>query len=239
MGAAGVDDAARARAPAGAARRPKLEGIRGRVAGTPLRPAGARRAPSRSGARCGASCRAADSSSACADSSRFRPARRVIYRNLTSKDYFYSHDNHAPAVQHPLRSNRRSDRAGYRRGADRHQRHRHRRHQDGRAPGVDHTAHGRHLGQRGAHRAPDLRAGGEGRRVVTSTGVSSDSGSPFGLPQQGTATGSNFVIDKDGYIVTNAHVVEGADSVTVELSENGESVPARSRASTARRTSRC
>ena len=34
------------------------------------------------------------------------------------------------------------------------------------------------------------------------------------------------MVDKDGYIVTNAHVVEGANSVTVSFSENGESIPA-------------
>jgi S1-C subfamily serine protease len=41
----------------------------------------------------------------------------------------------------------------------------------------------------------------------------------FGLPQeqQGEATGSGFVIDKDGTILTNAHVINGAHKVTVQF----------------------
>jgi S1-C subfamily serine protease len=46
-----------------------------------------------------------------------------------------------------------------------------------------------------------------------------------GLPeqQQGTATGSGFLIDDDGHILTNAHVVQSADRVDVQFSEDGES----------------
>jgi S1-C subfamily serine protease len=41
----------------------------------------------------------------------------------------------------------------------------------------------------------------------------------FGTPgsQRGEATGSGFVIDKEGYVLTNAHVVEGATKVTADL----------------------
>ncbi len=41
--------------------------------------------------------------------------------------------------------------------------------------------------------------------------------SDFGGSQQGEATGSGFVVSKEGLIVTNAHVVEGATAVTVKV----------------------
>ena len=46
--------------------------------------------------------------------------------------------------------------------------------------------------------------------------------SPFGPPGGGggAATGSGFVLDKDGNVLTNAHVVDGADEVTVRFGEN-------------------
>lgn len=44
---------------------------------------------------------------------------------------------------------------------------------------------------------------------------------PFG-ERQGQATGSGFVIDEDGHIVTNQHVVSGAESVRVEFADGTE-----------------
>jgi S1-C subfamily serine protease len=44
--------------------------------------------------------------------------------------------------------------------------------------------------------------------------------SPFGEPESeggGTATGSGFVIDSQGHILTNNHVIEGADKINVKL----------------------
>jgi S1-C subfamily serine protease len=52
--------------------------------------------------------------------------------------------------------------------------------------------------------------------------------SPFGLPeeQRGEATGSGFVIDDKGYILTNWHVIAGASKVTVSF-ENSNDVEAK------------
>jgi len=53
--------------------------------------------------------------------------------------------------------------------------------------------------------------------------VVEDSQSPFdfGFPQQqrGEATGSGFVVDRSGTILTNAHVVAGATKVTVQFAD--------------------
>jgi serine protease Do len=40
---------------------------------------------------------------------------------------------------------------------------------------------------------------------------------PHGDKQKQTSLGSGFVIDKEGYILTNRHVVDGADEIRVEL----------------------
>jgi putative serine protease PepD len=41
------------------------------------------------------------------------------------------------------------------------------------------------------------------------------------------ASGSGFVIDRSGHIVTNDHVVEDADRYTVRFGENGDPIPAK------------
>ena len=53
--------------------------------------------------------------------------------------------------------------------------------------------------------------------------------SPFGEPEPeggGNASGSGFVIDKEGHVLTNNHVVEGASEVSVKLGASEESFDA-------------
>jgi S1-C subfamily serine protease len=65
---------------------------------------------------------------------------------------------------------------------------------------------------------------GPGVVQVTSTSVVSDN--PFFGPQAATSLGSGFVVDKDGFIVTNYHVIEGASEVEVNFSGD-DRVPAK------------
>jgi S1-C subfamily serine protease len=54
--------------------------------------------------------------------------------------------------------------------------------------------------------------------------------SPFGEPESeggGTATGSGFVIDSEGHILTNNHVVENADRVEVKLGDSDKTYAAK------------
>ena len=60
------------------------------------------------------------------------------------------------------------------------------------------------------------RHAGPGVLQVTSTSV--DSSDPFFGPQARASLGSGFVIDKDGYIVTNYHVIESARQIEVNFS---------------------
>ena len=71
------------------------------------------------------------------------------------------------------------------------------------------------------------RQDGPGVVLVEATrGAQAGTLDPFGPQGGGEATGSGFVIDEDGHIVTNAHVVEGAESVQVTLSDDGDALDA-------------
>jgi S1-C subfamily serine protease len=63
----------------------------------------------------------------------------------------------------------------------------------------------------------------EGVAFIRST-IVQKTPSAFGFPQQQSsqATGSGFLIDNDGHILTNAHVVEGAKTVTVQLGDGAQ-----------------
>ncbi|HEU4945498.1 MAG TPA: trypsin-like peptidase domain-containing protein [Solirubrobacterales bacterium] len=77
------------------------------------------------------------------------------------------------------------------------------------------------------------RRDGQGVAFIEAEGVGGESGAPgpFGEPEpeeegSGTATGSGFLIDMEGHVVTNSHVVEGADRVEVTLGSSDESYSA-------------
>ena len=63
--------------------------------------------------------------------------------------------------------------------------------------------------------------------VDATVGISTKSTSRnmFGYTTESAASGSGFIVSTNGYIVTNYHVIEGADSVTVTLN-NGKSYDA-------------
>ena len=55
---------------------------------------------------------------------------------------------------------------------------------------------------------------------ITATGTGSASSDPFGQGSgQSTATGSGFVVDRSGHIVTEEHVIDGATSVKVTFAD--------------------
>jgi S1-C subfamily serine protease len=64
---------------------------------------------------------------------------------------------------------------------------------------------------------------------VSARVVITQADSPFGSPldQQGLASGSGLVLDTRGFILTNAHVVEGARTASVRFEEGGALIDAK------------
>ena len=61
--------------------------------------------------------------------------------------------------------------------------------------------------------------GAKGSVAFITSRMTEQSSGPFGQSRSGVATGSGFVVSKDGYVVTNAHVVDGASSVKVKIGD--------------------
>jgi S1-C subfamily serine protease len=77
------------------------------------------------------------------------------------------------------------------------------------------------------------RSDGQGVAFIEAqrSGQESPGLAPFGQPQPegeggGTATGSGFVTDTEGHVITNNHVVEGADRVEVKLGSSDKTYTA-------------
>jgi putative serine protease PepD len=92
------------------------------------------------------------------------------------------------------------------------------------------------LGHSGQAPAAPARASDQPTRAIAAVGTTSakrvydDAKNSVAFisaqTDQGQATGSGFVVSADGGIVTNAHVVEGAQQLTVKLGTNGAERPA-------------
>jgi S1-C subfamily serine protease len=74
------------------------------------------------------------------------------------------------------------------------------------------------------------RRDGQGVAFISAKHDESESSglNPFGEPEGegGTATGSGFLVDTEGHVITNSHVVEGANEVEVKLGSSETSYDA-------------
>ena len=82
---------------------------------------------------------------------------------------------------------------------------------------------------------------GPGRRVHPRRGHDPAASRRSGFPQEqrGQATGSGFVIDEEGHVLTNAHVVEGASKIEVGFGDEQDASTRSWSAATPAPTSRC
>ena len=96
-------------------------------------------------------------------------------------------------------------------------------------PAVNTSNDGDDGGQDGRTVADIYKEEGRGVVFVQAQTSGSQSPSPFGFPDQGggTSTGSGFVIDDDGTILTNAHVVDSSDDVSVRFEDDGAFIDAK------------
>ena len=85
-----------------------------------------------------------------------------------------------------------------------------------RGPGVSSA-----LGQEDAGRINEIFERASPGVIFIQARVAQQEQSPFGSPepQEGVATGSGFVTDENGHVVTNAHVVAGAREVKIRFQE--------------------
>jgi S1-C subfamily serine protease len=94
------------------------------------------------------------------------------------------------------------------------------------APVASPTANAAGASERGLTAHDIYERDAPGVLYVRSVLKASASSSPFGTDQGGEATGTGFVIDGEGHVLTNFHVVENATSVSVGFDDN-RVVPAR------------
>ena len=74
----------------------------------------------------------------------------------------------------------------------------------------------------GALSLQEIARRARGAVVEIATTGSDGGGQPFGVPREQRGQGSGFVYDDEGHIVTNAHVVQGADEVVVTFADGRE-----------------